>query len=225
MQFRLELTNVDDVAEALTTEVLAAGTRTVGDATRRLEKDFEALTRETVPGQAWRAWRSTVYPQGGKPAYDPVGTVFLNGGRRTKGMMSYWTQPGVNRATGGGWLAIPLRAAGSTGRSRHLTPRMWEQRTGLSLRIAYPGRNRATSAGWALLVTDGVLAKNKSGALKKRTRRRAQQGREKVTRAIFLLIPEQKHANRVSLAAAIQRSERYMAQSFARRIARLGRDL
>lgn len=217
MVVKISLENLDQMSREVRGAAYSAGTRAVRLATRQLEQDLEAQTRGAVPGNAWRAWRSSVYPRDDAPAKDPVGEVFANGKRRTKGMLTYWSQPGTNRAAGGGWLAIPLPEAGSTGRSRHLTPREWEARTGLKLTISYPKRSR----GWALLVTDGTYALKRKAGIKKLTARRAAQGREKVRRAIFMLIPEQEFANRVSISSAVTRATRRMADELAKGLSRL----
>lgn len=217
MKTELRLENVERVRDALLNKALTAGTRTVRDATRKLEKDFEDITRRSVPGNLYKAWKSRTYPASGKAAYEPVGMVYINGKARSRGAIQYWSLPGTNRAKSGGWLAIPLPAAGVLNRSRDLTPREWERRTGLSLRISYPkgsGKGR-----WALLVTDGTMAKNKRGGLKQLTRRRQAQGRERVTSAIFMLIPEQAHRNTMSLAPLIDQARQYMGKSYARRLA------
>ncbi|MFN3351874.1 DUF6441 family protein [Pseudorhodoplanes sp.] len=219
MRVKVDLENVGEVSRELRGEIYLAGVRAVRRATRQLEQDLEAQMRGAVPGNAWRAWKSEVYPQREIPAKDPVGLVFGNGKRRTQGMLAYWSLPGVNRAASGGWLAIPLPEAGVTGRSRHLTPRQWELRTGLSLRVAKPG---GANNRWALLVTDGVLARNRSGVVKKAAKRRLEQGREKVTRAIFVLIPEQPHANRISIGSARERAYQRLVSEYARETVKLG---
>ena len=140
--------------------------------------------------------------------------VFGNGGRRTKGMLEYWSQPGVNRSAAGFWRAIPTKAAGASTRDRNLTPGEWERRTGLRLRMLPP--KSGARGRYALLVADGTLAKNKSGALRKLTDRREAQGRKEVTVPIFILIPEQVHANRVSNGSAVERASRRMAEELAK---------
>lgn len=218
MKIALTLPNVDEVSRELRGQMYSAGTRAVRIATRQAEKDLEAQTRGAVRGNAWRAWKSEVYPDGDRPAKDPVGRIFGNGKRRTQGMLTYWSQPGSNRAIGGGWLAIPLPEAGTTGRGRHLTPAEWERRTGLKLTISYPSGSR----GWALLVADGTYALRRNAGNKKLTARRAAQGRERVRRAIFMLIPEQEFANRVSVEAAVSRAMNRMADELAKGLAKLG---
>lgn len=219
MQTRIELPNVGEVSREIRGELYLAGVRAVQRATRALEQDLEAQMRGAVKGNAWRAWKSVTYPNSARPAKDPTGMVFGNGGRRTQGMLEYWSQPGVNRSTAGFWRAIPTKAAGPTTRDRNLTPGEWERRTGIRLRMIQPrtgGKGR-----YAMLVADGTLARNGSGQVRKLTKGRIEQGRKEVTVPIFILIPEQPHANRVSIGSAVARAEQRMAQEFAKGLAAL----
>lgn len=209
-----ELHGVDEVSEELLTAILKSGTLSVQHATRRLEQDLEAQTRAATRGNAWRAWRSAVYPRGGRPAYDPTGEVFANGGKRSKGMLSYWSLPGTNRARGGTYLAVPLRAALGTGMGRHISPREWQARFKTKLRPLFrPGKT-------PLLVADGALG---IGGFTKPQRAAAQRrGGQRVGRtqaiAVFALIDEQEHANRVSIGSALHRAEESLGEEFARRV-------
>ncbi len=218
MSVKVELPNAKAISYELRGEIYLAGVRAVQRATRQLEQDLEAQTRAVVRGNAWRAWKSVTYPNSARPAKDPVGFVFGNGGRRTKGMLEYWSTPGFNRSSAGFWRAIPTAAAGSRGQDRNLTPGEWERRTGIRLQMVVPKKARGR---YALLVASGTLAKNKSGVLRKYTERREAQGREEVTVPIFVLIPEQAHANRVSIASAGDRAYRRMIDEHAKGIAAL----
>lgn len=218
MRVKVDLPNVSEVSRELRGEIYLAGVRAVQRATRQLEQDLEAQTRAVVQGNAWRAWKSVSYPSSARPAKSPVGFVFGNGGRRTKAMLEYWSTPGVNRSAAGFWRAIPTKAAGSTGRDRNLTPAEWERRTGIKLDMVVPPSARGR---YAFLVASGTLAKNKSGALRKLTDRREAQGREKITIPIFILIPEQVHANRVSISSATERAYQRMIAEYAKGIAAL----
>ena len=82
MGVRLDLVNAPEVSHELRGEIYRAATRSVQRATRQLEQDLEAQTRAAAKGNAWRAWKSAVYPRGDTPAKDPAGEVFGNGGRR-----------------------------------------------------------------------------------------------------------------------------------------------
>lgn len=211
----------DGAGKDVVEKVLRAGRSSVEDATRRLEKDLEDLTRRSVRGRAWRAWKSKVFPRDGELAYEPVGNVFVNGDRRSQGMMSYWTQPGINRARSGRWLAIPTEAAGSRGKARDLTPEEWQQRTGIKLSFVATGR------GTAVLMAQGILAANGSGVLRQATAARrardaiAGRGRKVQSVPVFVLVPAQRHADRVGIESAVARAERRLIEDFGTRIQRI----
>ena len=221
----VELLNSEEIERELLTAIFTAQTKSVGAATRRLEKDLEAQTRAATKGNAWRAWKSEVFPRGGKPARNPVGQVRANGGPRSKGMLSFWSLPGTNRAKGNPFLAVPLRAALGTSLGRHISPRQWEIRFRAKLRPLF------RSGKTPLLVADGAVGA--AGFVPaKPTRRRfagdvaakkrgGQSFRREGTVAVFALIDEQPHANKVSIGSALGRAQDFMIADFARRVNRL----
>jgi hypothetical protein len=206
---------VASVTEEVSKSVQLATTRAVHRATSNLQGELRTLMRRAVPGNAWKMWNVVLYPDRVGHALRPAGEVFANGGRRTQGMVSYWTQPGTNRALSGRWLAVPTKAAGSRGRGRKLTPAEWEQATGVPL-IFVKLRN-----GTAALIAEGTEAKNGSGVLRRLTSRRAAQGRRKTTTVVFVLIPAQKHANSMNMDAAIQRAARELPQMIASELGKI----
>lgn len=213
-EFKLEIDKLrlQGLSEEIITEVLQAGTDTVVKVTRRLEQEFEGLTRAAVPGKLWRAWKSQVEPRNHGPAYAPSGEVFVNGGTRSQRSMVYWTRAGINRAKNGFWLAIPLPAAGPNNRKRDMNPSEWEARTGI--RLTYiPGRRGKNPY---LAAVNATFSKNNKGHARKFTTARAAQGRQKTLIPIFVLIPFQKHANRISLEPAIRRAEASISSEFAK---------
>lgn len=200
-------------------DVLRAGTKSVRSTTRKLEKAIEATTRSSVRGRLWRAWKSEVFPAADIPAYVPAGTVYVNGGPRSQGMMQYWTQPGVNKSKSGFWLAIPTAAVGVGTRGRNLTPGEWERRTGARLRFVYRGANKP-----ALLVADGVGSMNGAHHFRKLTPARIAGGqRHVVTMILFVLIPFQRFANRIAINPIVLRHERILASEFERLVMQLER--
>ena len=217
MGVRLDLVNAPEVSHELRGEIYRAATRSVQRATRQLEQDLEAQTRAAAKGNAWRAWKSAVYPRGDTPAKDPAGEVFGNGGRRTQGLIEYWSLPGTNRAVGNKYLAVPLDAARGSGLGRDISPRQWEGRFGTKLRPLFrPGKV-------PLLVADGAIG---PGGFTKPDRAAAmRRGGQKLgqtqTIAVFALIEEQPHANRVSIGSAVSRANRRMAEEFAKGLAAL----
>lgn len=219
MAVKLEVENAEEVSHALRGEIYRAGTRAVRLATRQLEQDLEAQMRGAVRGNAWRAWKSEVYPKGDTPAKDPVGMVFGNGGRRTQGMLRYWSLPGTNRAVGNRYLAVPLKAALGTSLGKNISPREWEGRFKVKLRPLFrPGKT-------PLLVADGAFGPGgfNPAALAAARRRGGQKVGKTQTIAVFALIEEQPHANRVSIGSAVARAERRMAVELMKGLAALSR--
>lgn len=217
MRAKFEALNLDAVRHETRGMLFRAGTRAVQRATRALEQDLEAQTRAAAKGNAWRAWKSEVYPKGNRPAKDPVGMVFGNGGKRTQGLIEYWSLPGTNRAVGNKYLAVPLKAALGTSLGRKISPRQWEGRFRAKLRPLFrPGKT-------PLLVADGAIGPGGFNPAKLAGERR--RGGQKVgqtgTVAVFALIEQQPHANRVSIGSAVARAERLMAQEFAQGLERL----
>lgn len=214
----VEVLNADAVQQEILAEILGASKRAVRLATRSLERDLEAQTRRATRGNAWRAWKSEVYPRGEALAYEPSGTVRANGGARSKGMLNYWSLPGVNRARGGTYLAVPLNAALGTALGRHISPQQWEARYQTKLRPLFrPGKV-------PLLVADGAVG---GGGFVPAARagakvRGGQSFQRMGTVAVFALVSEQPHANRVSIGTAVQRAEAKMFGDFLREVQKLG---
>lgn len=217
MRTTLEVTNAAEVSFELRGEIYRAATRAVQRATRALEQDLEAQTRGAARGNAWRAWKSAVYPRGNTPAKNPAGEVFANGGRRSKGMLAYWSLPGTNRAIGNTFLAVPLKAALGTSLGRHISPREWEGRFGVKLRPLF------RTGKVPLLVADGAIGTG--GFIRPQLAAERRRGGQRLSKTgtipVFALIDEQPHANRVSIGSALARAERQMIDDFAKRVAAL----
>lgn len=211
----------DRFADLIVTSVLTHATRAVGAATRGLEKDLEALTRTAVPGNLWKAWKSDVYPRAGRPSYAPAGEVYVNGGPRSQGAMTFWTQPGVNRARDGQWLAIPTVKAGARGRGRNLTPGEWERRSGVRLQFVYGGGSGKPSFLVARQVLSGANGRGVRAATDKRRQGGRYQGAKTQDVIIFVLIAMQRFGNKFSVAPAIDRRRKMLNDDFARRVARV----
>jgi hypothetical protein len=217
MPLDLKVLNADAVSYETRGEIYRAGTRAVRVATRALEQDLEAQTRGATRGNAWRAWKSEVYPRGDTPAKDPSGEVFGNGGKRTQGLIEYWSLPGTNRAVGNKYLAVPLDAAKGTSLGKNITPRQWEGRFRAKLRPLFrPGKT-------PLLVADGAIGAGGFNLPQKAAekRRGGQQLSKTQTIAVFTLIEQQPHANRVSIGSAVNRATTRMAGELAKGIARI----
>jgi hypothetical protein len=217
---------IDSGALARTSDTIAraylkAGKDTIAAVTKGLERDLEELTKAEVPGRLWRAWKSDVFPRGNAIAKDPAGVVFVNGGQRSQGAMTFWSQPGRIAGKSGQWLAIPLPAAGSRGRTRDLTPGEWERRTGKRLRFVYRGGRRS-----ALLVADMGTTNARTGAFRPITRGRTaadqrrgfMRGEQSVP--IFVLVPTVAFGNRVAVQPQIDKARGRLGAEFSSRVGR-----
>ena len=199
MRATVDRSSLRAAERAVTTQALRALSRAVRTQTRGLEKDLEAVTRARVKGRLFRAWQSKVYPKSGL-AYEPLGLIYVSGGDRSQGAVTFFTTPGVNRAPDGQWLAIPTRAAGARPRSGMLTPGQWERATGKRLRFVYDG------PGEARLVYDVV-------AMTDAKRRGGQQAR---TVTVFVLIPFQRHQHRIAIEPFVQLRQIKLAEMLER---------
>lgn len=204
---------LDRDADRLVRQYLTAARDAVGDATKGLERSLEGATEAAVPGSLWRAWKSDVFPRRG-PARDPVGTVFVNGGKRSRGAITFWSQSGAVRGKSGQYLAIPTPAAGSRGRGRDLTPGEWERRTGIRLRFVYrPGRA-------SLLVADNSVLSGRAGIARGNTAKRIAAGRGSSTVPIFVLIKVVPFRNAVAIEPLVARAEGELVANFLQRASR-----
>lgn len=210
--------HLDRESERLVRGYLTAGTRAVAGATKRLERNLEAATLSAAGGNLWRAWQSSTYPRSG-PARDPTGIIWLKGGERTRGAITFWTQPGAVRGKGGQYLAIPLPSAGSRGRARNLTPGDWERaHPGVRLQFVY--RQGKPS----LLVAVGGTTNARTGAFRGLTAGRSSKGRgganPLATAAvpIFVLIPVVQFRNAFAIEPMVRQAEQELVTDFLRAV-------
>lgn len=196
--------------------LLTAAKRTVKLVTREYEQKLEEATRQVSTGKLWRAWASDIRPKGrGQIAREPAGFIYINGGERSRGAIDFLTKSGrVESHTPGGYLAIPLPAAGSRGRGRNLTPGEWERLTGQKLIYIYRGGNRP-----ALLVAKGTT-NQRSGGYRAITRKRSkaderrgyQRGEQLVP--IFVLVAPYAFRGRFSIENVLRGSGQRLATVF-----------
>lgn len=206
-------------AQLLITEVLTLTSGAVARQTRGLERDLETLTKQAVKGNLWRAWTSDSYPRGGKPAYAPKGEVYVNGGSRTRGAMTYWTEEGLNRSSRGGYLAIPTEEAGANNRSRNMTPAEWKQEhPGVEVRMVY----NENGFGARLVARNVLRGRNGvSLATSRRLEGTKYAGAQIVDTTIFILIPFQRFGNKFAIAPAHARRLRMLGEDVQKRLDRL----
>ncbi len=205
-----------NVREETIRGMLGAAKRTVDIVTREYEKHLEAATKGVITqGNLYRAWASDIRPKGkNRIAREPAGFIYINGGERTRGAIAFLTESGRVQSQAGGYLAIPLPAAGSRGRGRNLTPGEWERQTGQRLDYVYRGANRP-----ALLVARGT-SNQRTGAYRAITRQRTaaddrrgfQRGEQSVP--IFVLIAPFAFRARFSIETVLRGSASRMAIVF-----------
>lgn len=230
---RVDLSLDLDLASLLGTEDdvirrgLLAASRVIQRVTRDLELDLEAVTKAAVPGRLWRAWTSEIAPKPGRIAREPAGWVRLNSKRysngqvtRTYGAMDFFSRPGNIKGTKGQYLAIPTKAAGSTGRGRDLSPSEWERTTGVKLRLV-KSQERGSRGRVGLLVADMGTTNARTGTFRPITRQRTaadekrgyQRGAQTVV--IFVLVEFVPFANRFSTQPSFRRAEERLSTEFA----------
>ncbi|MCW2390973.1 DUF6441 family protein [Sphingobium sp. B11D3A] len=219
IELRLDQREIDRSADLVVRAILTQATAAVRAETRGLERDLEDLTREAAGGNLWRAWKSATFPRGSRLAASPAGEVFVNGGSRTRGAMTFWSQAGVNRSKGGFYLAIPTEHAGVSTRSRDLSPGEWERRNGQRLVFVYRGGGKPS----LLVAEHRYRARNGRGSRTATSRRQggAYSGAATETLPIFILIPAQRFANKFSIEPAVERRGRMLRDNFTRRMNRL----
>lgn len=182
----------------------SAGQRAVQVTAKELELDLEAATRSAVPGKLWRAWASRTYKNKGT---NPAAIVYPKGGARTRGAMTFWTQPGIGRAQRGEFLAIPLPAAGNA-----LTPEQWKAAHNSDLEfVERPGKAALLVAQTGNIGANGRFRRLSIAAL-----RAGKSGRSWVP--IFVLIRSFRFRNALALQPMFDRAQQDLPANFLREI-------
>jgi hypothetical protein len=135
--------------------------------------------------------------------------VFANGGARTRGALTFWTQPGAIRGKQGQFLAVPLPAAGSRGRARDLTPAEWE-RTHPGMRLQFVSRPGRAS----LLVAENAVLSGRSRVARGNTPGRIAAGRGSATVPIFVLLPLVRFRNAVAIEPLVAATEAELVSDY-----------
>ena len=213
VDFSIDGAAVERASDQLVRSYLSAATYAVATTTKALERKLEAATQSAVPGRLWRAWQSSTFPKSG-PAQDPVGTIWIKGGSRTRGAIQFWTEPGEVRGKRGQYLAVPLPSAGGRGRNRNLTPGEWERAHGIRLQFIY--RQGKPS----LLAAVGGTLNGRSGNFRPLTRGRSAKGRggsnpqASAVVPIFILLPVVRFRNAFAIEPMVQASQRELVAEF-----------
>ena len=197
MKLRFE---IDPPLDKLFLEEFEAGERAVTRAMRRagtgLKEDMRSeVVRAGLGQRLSKTIRSESYPKKGV-SMDAAAWVYTNA---DKIIEAHW-KGALIRSKGGFYLAIPTPAAGRGTRDSRLTPREWERRRGIKLRLV-PRRT-----GPSLLVADDARINTRGAAVRKGGRRRKDgilTGAQTVP--IFLLVPQIKLPARLDLDSAIRK--------------------
>ena len=197
----IDQADVDRQVDLISKAVLTQAKGAVRSETRGLEKDFEDLTKRTVGGKLWRAWKSEIRPKGNRLAYEPAGTVFVNGGARSQAAMVYFSTAGINRPRKAKLLAYPTEHAGPMPtigpEARIADPRAWARNRGIELFERHePGEP---------IMLMGVVGT----------------GDQRKAVPFFILIPQQRFANSMSLEPLVERRGKMAGENFTRRMRRL----
>lgn len=192
---KLDLSVTGNIVTAMQAEVLA-GEKAVTTAMREAGTDLKSawrgqITQAGLGRRLSNSIRSQTYPKTG----ESLEAAALVWSKAPQIISAHDTGPLI-RSKDGFWLAIPTPAAGKSARGKALTPREWERRRGLRLRLVYRRR------GPSLLVADGRLNTRGLGVAS-----RSKTGRGRSTVPIFLLVAQVKLAKRLNLARDTERAQ------------------
>ena len=186
MKLKLDIT--PDLVAMMAAEI-KAGEKAVSKAVTEAGNSVKTAWRAQITGAGLgqrlaRTIRSEQFPKG-KPSLNAAALVWS---KAPVIVGAHDTGPLI-RSKSGFWLTIPTAAAGKSSRGGRITPREWEQRSGLRLRFVY------RRSGPSLLVAEGRLnTKGRAVASRSKT------GRGVTTVPIFLLVPQVKLPKRLDLA-------------------------
>ncbi len=217
--FEVDTASLVAARERITRGVFRSGKAAVSSSTKWLEDELEGITAAAVSARLAKAWSSKTYPEGARLSENPTGIVYVKGGRRSKGVMTYMTRPGRIQPRSGRILWFPLPAAGPRGWRQggkwvDNTPKEWERRTGQKLRLVLR-RNKAP----LLVLDEGRL----SGAhqLGKLAGQRARaSGRGVATVPLFVGLPSVAFGNRFSIDPTVRRAKDRLQKEFLERVGR-----
>jgi hypothetical protein len=185
MKLKLDVT--PDLVAAMAAEVKAGGKAVTG-AMREAGTGLKTAWRGQITGAGLgrrlaNSIRNQTYPKAG----ESLNAAALVWSKAPVIVGAHDTGPLI-RSKAGFWLAIPTEAAGRALRGGKITPREWERRRGLRLRLVYRRR------GPSLLVAEGRLNSRGLGVAS-----RSKTGRGRTTVPIFLLVPQVKLPKRLDL--------------------------
>ncbi|WP_287882874.1 MULTISPECIES: DUF6441 family protein [Paracoccus] len=191
MKLKLEITDIVKLMQA----EITAGEKAVSAAIRDAGTGLKAAWRSQITGAGLglrlaRTIRSQTYPKA-RPSLNAAALVWS----KAPVIISAHDTGPLIRSRGGLWLAIPTEAAGKGRGGKRPTPREWEARTGLKLRLI-PRRT-----GPSLLVAEGRL--NSRG---RAVASRSKTGRGLTSVPIFLMVRQVRLRKRLDLARDAERA-------------------
>lgn len=187
----------------------------VRHATKWLERELEAVTRNAVPGRLWRAWASKFYENDGT---SPAGVVYPKGNDRTRGAIEFWSRPGRVRGGRGQWLAMPTDAVPWIRGKGAMTPADVEAKFGKKLVLLPPRRGER----YPTLNLEGVTS-GRDKRYRPLTSRRRATYRKKGWKSslelivMFRLIPEAAFGNTFAIEPVARRAEDVLADQYVAR--------
>lgn len=189
-------------------------------AARSAGRETQQLTRretQAVLGQGvGNAWRLTVYPDRAQ-SLEPAAVISTKAPK----IVDAFERGAPIRSPYGGMLAIPLPAAGDVrgvGRRKRLTPREWERRNGVKLRLVRrPGRASLLVADMARTGIAFNQRRLRTGVARvTKARYSSLEGRTSVP--VFLLVPQVRAPKLLQIERYADAGVAYLALALAREV-------
>lgn len=207
---------VGSVKRLLEAEVRAgerAATSTMKAETEALKQELRRQVQSSFRStRLANTWRSKAFPQTGL-SLRPAGLVWT----KAPLIIDAFDRGVTIRSKRGGFLAIPLPAAGRGPSGTRVTPRSFEQRTGVKLRLVYRrGRPSLLVVDVARLSGRGVVGV-RTGARRQVFRDAgvaARPERARITVPVFVLLPQTKLPKRLDVAGAAQKASQRIPRAF-----------
>lgn len=186
---------VGDLGAMMAAEIAAgekAVTKSVGEAGTGLKTAWRGqITGAGLGARLSRTIRSETYPKG-QASLNAAALIWS----KAPIIVGAHDEGALIRSRNGFWLAIPTAAAGKSARGGRISPKEWERRRGLRLRLIY------RRSGPSLLVAEGRLNARGLGVGS-----RSKTGRGLTTVPIFLLVRQVKLRKRLDLDRAAKAAQ------------------
>lgn len=200
---RLDVKTIGDIARIMAAENAASGvavTRGIKASGEGLMGDWRGqVERAGLGSRLAKTVRAQIYPKRGTS--QSAATYVWS---RAPRIIDAFERGATIRSDKGFYLAIPTEEAGVRGVGRaRVTPRGWEQRTGITLRFVF------RTSQYSLLVADDARINTRGRAvMNRRKRRRDGILTGAMTVPIFILVPQVRLRKRLDVAGAADRWSR-----------------